>query len=84
MMAERRLVILKEAQDFKQLEALEAYTEAPSITTIFVVCYKHKTFENLYQDFPEGTGSVKGNNLSNFKEKRKETKKEPKENLKTV
>lgn len=45
MMAERRLVILKEAQDFKQLEALEAYTEAPSTTTIFVVCYKHKTFD---------------------------------------
>ncbi|RIA09127.1 iron complex outermembrane receptor protein [Flavobacteriaceae bacterium MAR_2010_72] len=32
--------------------------------------YKYKTFENLYEDFPEGTGSVKGNQLSNFKEKR--------------
>jgi DNA polymerase-3 subunit delta len=45
MMAERRLVILKEAQDFKHLEALEAYSEAPSPTTVFVVCYKHKTFD---------------------------------------
>lgn len=32
--------------------------------------YKHQTFENLYQDFPEGNGSVQGNALSNFKEKR--------------
>jgi DNA polymerase-3 subunit delta len=45
MMAERRLVILKEAQDFKHLEALEAYSEAPSPTTVFLVCYKHKTFD---------------------------------------
>ncbi|MEY3270889.1 MAG: polymerase subunit delta, partial [Bacteroidota bacterium] len=45
MMAERRLVILKEAQDFKQLDALESYAEAPSPTTVFVICYKHKTFD---------------------------------------
>ncbi|MDO1500062.1 TonB-dependent receptor [Winogradskyella maritima] len=32
--------------------------------------YTSKTFENLYQDFPVGTGSVQGDNLSNFKEKR--------------
>ncbi len=33
--------------------------------------YKYRTFENLYQDFPEGTGSVQGIELSNFKEKRR-------------
>ncbi|MCF6348620.1 MAG: TonB-dependent receptor [Flavobacteriaceae bacterium] len=32
--------------------------------------YISKTFENLYQNFPIGNGSVKGNQLSNFKEKR--------------
>ncbi|GGI57183.1 TonB-dependent receptor family protein [Winogradskyella haliclonae] len=32
--------------------------------------YTSKTFQNLYQDFPEGTGSVQGNELSNFKEDR--------------
>ncbi|WP_299118149.1 TonB-dependent receptor domain-containing protein [uncultured Winogradskyella sp.] len=32
--------------------------------------YSSKTFQNLYQDFPEGTGSVEGNELSNFKEDR--------------
>lgn len=29
-----------------------------------------KTFENLYQDFPPGTGSVQGEELSDFDEKR--------------
>ena len=29
-----------------------------------------KTFENLYQDYPPGTGSVQGDLLSNFKETR--------------
>lgn len=29
-----------------------------------------KTFQNLYQDFPPGTGSVQGNLLSDFKETR--------------
>lgn len=32
--------------------------------------HKSKTFENLYPDFPIGTGSVEGKQLSNFKEKR--------------
>lgn len=37
---------------------------------LFRDTYKYKTFENLYEDFPIGTGSVMGNPLSNFKEKR--------------
>lgn len=37
---------------------------------LFNDLYKFQTFENLYQDFPEGTGSVQGEALSNFKEKR--------------
>lgn len=32
--------------------------------------YNYKTFENLYQDFPEGTGSIEGHNLSHFEENR--------------
>lgn len=32
--------------------------------------YNSKTYENLYQDFPIGTGSVQGSLLSNFKENR--------------
>jgi iron complex outermembrane receptor protein len=33
--------------------------------------YKFKTFQNLYKDFPLGTGSVKGDHLSDFKEYRR-------------
>ncbi|WP_242157823.1 TonB-dependent receptor [Aestuariivivens sediminis] len=33
--------------------------------------YKYKTYDNLYQDFPDGTGSVQGEQLTHFKEKRK-------------
>ena len=35
---------------------------------LFKDTYKYKTFANLYEDFPSGTGSVAGVNLSNFKE----------------
>ena len=45
MMAERRLVILKEAQYFKAIEQLESYLENPAKSTIFVICYKYKTFD---------------------------------------
>ncbi len=45
MMGNRKLVILKEAQEFKGLELLESYFEQPSDSTIFVVNYKYKTFD---------------------------------------
>ncbi|MFZ9586052.1 MAG: DNA polymerase III subunit delta [Crocinitomicaceae bacterium] len=45
MMSERRLVVLKEAQSFKNLDDLEAYADQPSESTIFVVCHKYKTFD---------------------------------------
>lgn len=32
--------------------------------------YQSQTFENLYQDFPSGNGSVQGSELSNFEENR--------------
>ena len=37
---------------------------------IFKDIYNYKTFENLYEDFPIETGSIRGERLSNFKEKR--------------
>jgi iron complex outermembrane receptor protein len=37
---------------------------------IFRDTYKYGTYENLYKDFPDGTGSVESDRLSNFKEKR--------------
>jgi DNA polymerase-3 subunit delta len=46
MMGQRKLVVLKEAQEFRQLEQLESYCEAPSETTIFVINYKYKTYDS--------------------------------------
>lgn len=37
---------------------------------LFKDTYNYETFENLYDNFPEGTGSVQGNQLSDFKENR--------------
>jgi len=45
MMAEKRVVILKEAQDLKQFDELESYFESPLETTVFVVCHKYKAFD---------------------------------------
>jgi DNA polymerase III subunit delta len=42
MMAERQVVILREAQDMKGLAELAGYFEQPSPTTVFVVSHKHK------------------------------------------
>jgi DNA polymerase-3 subunit delta len=42
MMAERRLVVLREAQAMKNLADLESYLNQPSEQTIFVICHKHK------------------------------------------
>ncbi|MCH2224563.1 MAG: DNA polymerase III subunit delta [Crocinitomicaceae bacterium] len=46
MMAERRLVILKEAQDFRGIEDLTPYFESPSDQTIFVINYKYKKYDS--------------------------------------
>ncbi|MBC6994872.1 DNA polymerase III subunit delta [Neolewinella lacunae] len=42
MMAERQLVLLREAQDMRSLKDLVAYAEKPSPTTILVISHKHK------------------------------------------
>jgi DNA polymerase-3 subunit delta len=42
MFAERQVVLLKEAQQMKDIEKLEAYIEHPLESTIFVVSYKDK------------------------------------------
>lgn len=41
MMAERRLVVVKEAQGMKQPDALARYLEHPVQTTILVLCHKN-------------------------------------------
>jgi DNA polymerase-3 subunit delta len=42
MFAERQVVIIKEAQDLKGIEKLEAYVEKPLISTLLFIAYKNK------------------------------------------
>src|SRR5882672_3590934 len=42
MFAERQVVLLKEGQQMRDIEKLEAYIENPLTSTIFVVSYKEK------------------------------------------
>lgn len=45
MFAERQVVLLKEAQQMKDIDKLESYIENPLTSTIFVVAYKTKTLD---------------------------------------
>ena len=46
MMAERQVIIVKEAQDLSRtIEGLVAYVENPQPTTVLVFCYKYKTLD---------------------------------------
>lgn len=46
MMAERQVVIVKEAQDLSRtIEKFESYAENPMPTTVLVLCYKYKTLD---------------------------------------
>ncbi len=44
MMSQHQVVIVKEAQDMKDLKELAKYVENPTPSTILVICHKHKTF----------------------------------------
>jgi len=45
MFAERQVVLLKEAQQMKDVEKLEGYVENPLLSTVLVVSYKGKTLD---------------------------------------
>ena len=46
MMAERQVVIVKEAQELSRtIENLVSYVENPQPTTVLVICYKYKTLD---------------------------------------
>ena len=51
MMAARRVVIIKEAQDLKKIEELESYFNNASDQTVFVVNYKYKKFDSRKKVF---------------------------------
>lgn len=46
MMADRQVVIVKEAQELSRtIDKFESYAENPQPTTVLVVCYKYKTLD---------------------------------------
>lgn len=46
MMADRQVIIVKEAQDLSRtIEQIERYTENPVPTSVLVFCYKYKTID---------------------------------------
>ena len=45
MMAERQLVIVKEAQNLKEIEKMQPYIEHPLPSTVLVLCFKHKKMD---------------------------------------
>ena len=45
MFAEKQVVVLKEAQQMRDIDKLEPYIEKPLLSTIFVVSYKGKTVD---------------------------------------
>ena len=47
MFGDKQVVILKEAQQMKELEKLEAYIDKPLTSTIFVVAHKEKKVDGL-------------------------------------
>lgn len=55
MMAERQVVIVKEAQElYRTIENLEPYCKNPQPTTVLVICYKYKKIDKrkaLYKAF---------------------------------
>ena len=42
MFSERQVVIIKEAQQMRDIDKLESYVERPLISTVLVIAYKHK------------------------------------------
>lgn len=45
MMSEYQVVIVKEAQNIKAIDELDAYIKAPQKSTILVICYKYKKLD---------------------------------------
>lgn len=46
MMAERSVVIVKEAQNISDFDAISSYVQKPQMQTVLVLCYKHKKVDS--------------------------------------
>ena len=60
MMASRRVVIVKEAQNLKRMDLLEKYLENPVKSTVLVICYKNGTVDKRkkFMSFAQANGVV--------------------------
>jgi len=52
MMADKQVVIVKEAQNVRNIEDLETYVQNPLDSTILVICYKYKSLDKR-KTFPK-------------------------------
>ncbi len=70
MFAERQVVLLKEAQNMKDIERLESYIENPLISTIFVVGYKAKGLDKrgkLYKQLKKSAEIFVSEKIKDYK-----------------
>ena len=51
MMAERQVVIVKEAQNLKNTEALEKYLKTPLSSTVLVICHKNGKIDGRKREY---------------------------------
>ncbi|CAN5433188.1 DNA polymerase III subunit delta [soil metagenome] len=52
MMSDKMVIIVKEAQNIKNIEGLDSYISNPLDSTILVICYKYKTLDKR-KSFPK-------------------------------
>jgi len=45
MMAERQVIVVREAQNIKDIDELASYVEKPAPSTLLVLCHKYKTID---------------------------------------
>ncbi|MDR2972279.1 MAG: DNA polymerase III subunit delta [Bacteroidales bacterium] len=55
---EKRVVVVKEAKDLKNMERLVKYSENPTLTTIVVICYKYAVLKAAQLKTVEKNGVV--------------------------
>lgn len=69
MMASHQLIIIKEAQEVKDINTLQHYAENPLNSTILVLCYKYKTMDKrsrLYKAIQKAGTIIESKRLRDY------------------
>lgn len=70
MMAERQVVIVKEAQELvKTIDRFDSYAENPTPTTVLVMCYKYKTLDkrkSVYKNLKKNAVLFESSKLKDY------------------